>query len=62
MDVQITSDACSTYCGALVEGLRNEPSPDWMVRLLESVGSRSRGLLVDITNYVMLEVGEPMHI
>lgn len=61
MDVEINTAGCTTYCGALLTGLRNEPSPAWMVQLLEAVGSRSRGLLVDITNLVMLEVGEPMH-
>ncbi|TVR16925.1 MAG: phenylalanine--tRNA ligase subunit beta [Planctomycetota bacterium] len=61
MQVAIRSDGCSTYCGALIEGVDNRPSPQWMVHALEAVGSRSRGLLVDITNYVMLEVGEPMH-
>ncbi|TVR44868.1 MAG: phenylalanine--tRNA ligase subunit beta [Planctomycetota bacterium] len=61
LDVEIETAACSTYCGAVVSGLRNQPSPAWMVQALEAVGSRSRGLLVDITNYVMLELGEPMH-
>ena len=37
MDVHISTDACGTYCGAMVEGLRNDASPEWMVRLLEAV-------------------------
>lgn len=57
----LTSDACLRYCGAVVEGVANTPSPQWMQDLLTAVGLRPLGFLVDLTNYVMLELGEPMH-
>jgi phenylalanyl-tRNA synthetase beta chain len=57
----IRSDGCSTYAGAVVEGVSNAPSPKWMQDLLTSMNVRPLGLLVDITNFVMLELGEPMH-
>lgn len=57
----IADDGCSTYCGAVVEGVSNAPSPQWLREALESCKVRPLGLLVDITNYVMLELGEPMH-
>ena len=52
---------CTTYLGAVVEGVANRESPEWMRRLLEAVGIRPLGLLIDVTNYVMLELGEPLH-
>lgn len=57
----ITSDGCLRYCGAVVEGVANTPSPQWMQDLLTAVGLRPLGFLVDLTNFVMLELGEPMH-
>ncbi|MEK7415058.1 MAG: phenylalanine--tRNA ligase subunit beta [Planctomycetota bacterium] len=50
-----------SYCGAVVEGVANHESPKWMRDLLEGAGVRPLGLLVDVTNFVMLELGEPMH-
>ncbi|MHC5068571.1 MAG: phenylalanine--tRNA ligase beta subunit-related protein, partial [Planctomycetota bacterium] len=45
----------------MVEGVHNGESPAWLRELLEAAGIRPLGLLVDITNFVMLETGEPMH-
>ncbi len=59
--VIIRNDDCSAYSGAVVGGLHNGASPQWMQDLLLAVGSRPHGLLVDVTNFVMLELGEPMH-
>jgi phenylalanyl-tRNA synthetase beta chain len=52
---------CTTYAGAIVTGVANTASPAWMCALLNAVGVRPLGLLVDVTNFVMLELGEPMH-
>jgi phenylalanyl-tRNA synthetase beta chain len=57
----IADDGCSTWCGAVVTGVANGESPEWLRRRLEACGLRPLGLLVDVTNYVMLELGEPMH-
>lgn len=55
-------DACPHYVGLSVNGLRNDiVTPTWLVRILERSGIRSISPLVDITNYVMLTLGQPMH-
>lgn len=59
--VRVESDRCSAYRGAVVEGVAAGDSPRWMRDLLAAVGIRPLGLLVDVTNYVMCELGEPMH-
>jgi phenylalanyl-tRNA synthetase beta chain len=59
--VGIADDGCMTYAGAVVENVNNRPSPQWLQDALNAVGVRPLGLLVDITNYVMFEIGEPMH-
>lgn len=55
------TDLCPRYCARVVKNVKIEPSPKWMQRRLASVGIRPINNLVDITNYVMEEYGQPMH-
>ena len=55
------TDLCPRYCARVVKNIKIGPSPEWMKRRLASVGIRSINNLVDITNYVMEEYGQPMH-
>ncbi|MDQ6926060.1 MAG: phenylalanine--tRNA ligase subunit beta, partial [Candidatus Eremiobacteraeota bacterium] len=62
MTVRIEDPAgCPRYCAAVVRGVRVGPSPDWLVRRLEGVGSRSINNVVDATNYALHGLGQPMH-
>ncbi len=54
-------DLCSRYVGATVENIKIAPSPKWMADCLLSAGMRPINNIVDITNFVMLETGQPMH-
>ncbi len=54
-------DLCPRYSAALIEGISIGPSPLWMQRRLRAAGMRPINNIVDITNYVMLEWGQPLH-
>ncbi len=54
-------DGCRRYVGVVIENVSNGPSPWWLRTRLEALGMRSISLLVDLSNYVMLEQGQPIH-
>src|SRR5436190_15083431 len=55
------TDLCPRYTARVIHGVKVGPSPDWLRERLERVGVRSISNVVDVTNYVMLEIGQPLH-
>src|SRR5208283_1941986 len=55
------AELCPRYTARVVKGVKIGPSPDWLRSTLEKVGIRSISNVVDVTNYVMLEIGQPLH-
>lgn len=54
-------EASPRYCGLYVKNIKIDPSPDWLKARITAIGMRPINNIVDITNYVMVEIGEPMH-
>lgn len=61
ISVDVQDDLCTRYCAKVVKNIKIAPSPWWMQRRLAASGIRPINNLVDITNYVMEEFGQPMH-
>lgn len=63
--IRVTTQAesgCALFVGRLVRGVKNGPSPDWLQRQLRAVGLRPISALVDVTNYMSLAYGRPLHV
>jgi phenylalanyl-tRNA synthetase beta chain len=57
----LDADLCPRYAGRVVRGVTIKPSPDWLVKRLETIGQRPINNVADITNYVLHEQGQPLH-
>jgi phenylalanyl-tRNA synthetase beta chain len=55
------AELCPRYTARVVKGVKIGPSPEWLRSALEKIGIRSINNVVDVTNYVMLEIGQPLH-
>jgi len=56
-----TPELCGRYTARILRGVKVQPSPDWLRQRLEAMGQKSINNVVDVTNYVMFELGQPMH-
>lgn len=61
VEVSVEADLCPRYNALVIDHIQVGPSPDWLVAKLEAVGARTINNIVDLTNYVLYEVGQPMH-
>ena len=61
LDLEGAGHLCPLITGIAFRGVTNGPSPDWMARRLTAIGQRPISALVDITNYVMFDLGRPLH-
>ena len=62
LEVKIENDKCRRYMGRIVRNVKVGPSPEWVVKHLESVGQKSINNVVDATNIVMFDCGNPTHV
>ena len=61
IEIKIESENCQHFAGALVRGVKVGPSPEWLKEALEAIGQRSINNIVDASNYVMFDLGQPSH-
>lgn len=61
IDIEVKTENCPSYMGAVVKNLKIERSPMWVRSRLNAVGIKPINTIVDITNYVLIEQGQPMH-
>ncbi len=55
------AEGCGRYIGRIIRGVKNAESPEWMKERLAAMGLNPKNALVDVTNYVMFELGNPLH-
>lgn len=61
LEIKIESENCRRYMGRIIRNIKVGPSPQWVVKYLESIGQRSINNIVDATNIVMYDCGQPCH-
>ena len=62
IDIEVeNSEACPRYCAITVKDCEVKESPEWLKTKLETIGLRSINNIVDITNYIMMAYGQPLH-
>jgi phenylalanyl-tRNA synthetase beta subunit len=61
LKIDIQTNLCRRYMGRIIRGVKIGPSPDWVKNYLESIGQRSINNIVDATNLVMYDIGQPTH-
>ncbi len=54
-------EGCPRYTARVIQGVKTGPSPEWLKNRVEAIGIRSISNIVDVTNYVMMELGQPLH-
>ena len=65
IQIELQPDAtgdCPFFMGRMIEGVENKPSPEWLQQKLHSIGLKPISALVDITNYVLFDIGRPLHV
>ena len=62
LEVEINTDKCRRDAARIVRNIKVGPSPDWVVKHLESIGQRSINNMVDVTNIIMFDCGQPSHV
>lgn len=61
LEIKIESPSCYRYMARIIRGVKVGPSPDWLKQKLESIGQRSINNIVDITNFILFDLGQPIH-
>lgn len=62
VSVSISSEHCLQFIGAYIKDVKNAQSPAWLKKRLEAIGQKTISTLVDITNYVTVDLGRPLHV
>jgi phenylalanyl-tRNA synthetase beta chain len=62
VDVKVKNkELCPRYCGLIINNIKVGPSPDWLAKRLRATGHGIHNNIVDVTNYIMTELGQPLH-